>query len=118
MTDYFDTDRAWESHEEKKGEMVLSEEKRSLNDRYNEILNLTNEASDLIEQVKNNPALLEFAQAAKDAGSFGVMGMVPKIPALLPELAPVMEALQIYAKASEKMQILMGEMIVKIEGAE
>lgn len=84
--------------------------------KHREISEINAEIAGLISEVKDNPVLQEFSETFREAGAFGMMGMVHKIPEILPELMPLLEALQRLVEVGEKQHALTGEIIGKIEG--
>jgi len=116
MSDWFGSDDSWEGRDVNGDKIVVSEQDKSLKEKHDEITRLNEEIAGIIEELKGNPALLEFADKAKKAGPLGVMGLLPKVGELLPQLAPLGEVIQKLVEVGEKQHALTGEIVAQIEG--
>lgn len=89
---------------------------QTLKEIYQEISLMNLQIQAELTKVKENPVLNEFAQTAKNAGAMGAMGLIPKVPQILPELAPVLSAIKTLVEVGQKQHELTGKIIQKLEG--
>lgn len=83
---------------------------------HQEITDINREIAGLIGQVKENPVLIEFVETIKVTGPMGLMGLLPKIGGIIPELSPLVTALQKLIEVGEKQHELTGELVKQLEG--
>lgn len=83
---------------------------------HDEITQLNTEIAGAVSEVKENQILKEFALTVKNSGAMGLMGMVTKMPEIIPELAPLFPALQKLILVGEKQHQLTGEIIQALGG--
>jgi hypothetical protein len=91
-------------------------EGKTLKDLHDEITVLNAEIAGAIDEVKQSQILKEFAQTVKASGAMGLMGLMTKIPDIMPELAPLFPALQKVVLVGEKQHHLTGEIIKQLGG--
>lgn len=84
---------------------------KSARELFEEITVLNGEVTEIVNGLKQNPKILEFAETAEAAGAFGVMGLLPKVFGLLPELAPALSAFKKMVAIGEKQHQLTGKLI-------
>lgn len=91
-------------------------ESKTLVQMHNEISQLNAEIAGAVSEVKENQVLQEFAETVKNSGAMGLMGMVTKVPEILPELKPLFPALQKLIIVGEKQHELTGKIIQELGG--
>lgn len=96
--------------------LVEQVQEKSLQQIHNEITALNAEIAEAITEVKQSQILKEFAETVRVSGAYGLMGLMTKIPDIIPELAPLFPAIQKLVQAGEKQHELTGKIIEKIEG--
>lgn len=88
----------------------------SLVDLHDEITALNFEIAGAISEVQQSHVLKEFVETVRASGAMGLMGLLTKVPGVLPELAPLFPAIQKLVVVGEKQHFLTGEIIKKMGG--
>lgn len=81
---------------------------------HDEITDLNAEIAGAVSEVKQSQILKEFAETVKNSGAMGLMGMMTKLPDILPELSPLFPVMQKLVEAGEKQHELTGKIIKEI----
>lgn len=76
------------------------------------------EAEHHLNRVKDSKKIVEFAEKFKQAGAFGMAGMIHKIPELIPEVAPAFPAIMALNEVANIQMELIAELSKRVEELE
>jgi len=71
-----------------------------------------------VERVVSSEKVREFSDTFRNAGVFGMAGLMPKIPEILPELAPLLKAFEKVHEVDEKQTQVIVELVKRVEELE
>ncbi len=70
------------------------------------------------ERVKNSEKVREVSETLQSAGVFGLAGMIPKLQEVIPELAPLYNAMLKAQEVDEKQTQVIVELVKRVEELE
>jgi len=119
MSDYYGMDSAFEAEKGSEISGSVSEKtEMSLSEKLWRMKRTREAAQHHLQKVVDSEKLAEFSEKFRKAGALGLAGMLPKIPEILPELAPIFPALKALVEVDALQFEIIEELSKKIEKLE